>query len=203
MGRVLVTLSRPFHLGITEVTQAQWESVMGDNPSAVKGDDLPVTKVSWNDIQDFLKKLNASPAAQSFNFRLPTSAEWEHACRAKAQFRYSFGDDALDLVEYAWFVDNAEGGPNPVAQLRASKWGLYDMHGNVWELVQDVYEKHPLGDPPRDATDPTGLTTGKSRVMRGGGFSSAADKLSAGNRGYVEAATRSEKTGFRIAADAK
>lgn len=202
-SRPEITLSRPFHLGLTEVTQAQWKAVTGENPSLVKGDDLPVTNVSWNDIQAFLRKLNESPAGKSFRFRLPTSAEWEYACRAGSATRYSFGDDALDLVEHGWYVDNSEGRPNPVAQLRPNEWGLFDMHGNAWELTQDFYAEKPLGDPPKDATDPSGPATGKSRVMRGGCFGSEPDKLLAANRGYLGPATRNEKTGFRIAAEAK
>jgi hypothetical protein len=202
-SRPEITLSRPFHLGITEVTQAQWKAVMGENPSVGKGDDLPVTNVSWNDIQAFLQKLNDSPAGKSFRFRLPTSAEWEYACRAGSVTRYSFGDDTLDLVEHGWYIDNSDGQPNPVAQLRPNEWGLFDMHGNAWELTQDFYGEKPLGDPPKDATDPMGPTAGKSRVMRGGCFGSEPDKLLSANRGFLAPATRNEKTGFRIAAEAK
>jgi formylglycine-generating enzyme required for sulfatase activity len=111
--------------------------------------------------------------------------------------RYSFGDDTLDLVEYGWYVDNANGQPSAVAQLRPNAWGLFDMHGNVWELVQDYYGESSSGE----ATDPIGPERGTSVVMRGGCFGSDPDKCTAGNRGYLRPSTRNEKTGFRVVAE--
>jgi formylglycine-generating enzyme required for sulfatase activity len=201
MGDATVTLSRPFLLGITEVTQDQWDAVIGKNPSETENGDLPVTNVSWNDVQSFLKQLNESPAGKSYRFRLPTSAEWEYACRAGASTRYSFGDDTLDLVEYAWFLDNSERKLSPVAQLRPNKWGLFDMHGNVWELTQDIHSDAPLGNPAKGATDPTGPSEGKSRTIRGGCYLSESGNLRSSNRGWLDAASNNSKTGFRVVAE--
>jgi len=203
MGDATVTLSQPFHIGITEVTQDQWKAVTGNNPSETKAADLPVINVSWNDVQSFLKQLNESPAGKSYRFRLPTSAEWEYACRAGTSTRYSFGDDTLELVEYAWFVDNSEGQLSPVAQLRPNKWGLFDMHGSVWELTQDVHSADPLGKPAKDATDPQGPSEGKSRTIRGGCYLSESGNLRAANRGWLGATSNNSKTGFRLVAEPK
>lgn len=195
-----VTLTKPFCLGVTEVTQAQWKAVMAANPSEVQGDDLPVTNVSWNDAQKFLAALNKSPAGKQYTFRLPTEAEWEYACRAGANGRYPFGEDDLDLCEYGWYGDNSGGRSHPVGQLRPNRWGLYDMQGNVWELTQDYYEEYRADDPPKDQTDPTGPATGTMHVIRGGTFNSAPGVCSSGNRFHITPRGKSQWTGFRLAA---
>lgn len=199
-ARFRVTLTRPFYLGVTEVTQAQWRAVMGDNPSEVRGNDLPVTNVSWNDVQRFLAALNRSPAAKRFYFRLPTDAEWEYACRAGTTTRYSCGEDDFDLPEFAWFADNAGARAHAVGRLRPNRWGLYDMHGNVAELTHDFYDPNPGGERPSDKVDPQGPSTGKTHVIRGGAFDSAAAICSCGNRGKITPAAKSPLTGFRVAA---
>src|SRR5665648_172810 len=122
-----VTISKPFYLGTYPVTQREWKAVMGDDPSFFKGDDLPVEQVSWNDVQDFIKKLNEKEDAD--NYRLPSEAEWEYVCRAGATTRYSFGDDESKLAEYAWYKDNSGGKTHPVGQKKPNPWGLYDMNG--------------------------------------------------------------------------
>ena len=198
--RSQVTLSRPFYLGVTEVTQAQWKAVMGANPSEVRGNDLPVTNVSWTDVQKFLAVLNRSAAGRQFCFRLPTDAEWEYACRAGTTTRYGCGEDDLDLPEFGWFADNSGGRAHAVARLRPNRWGLYDMHGNVWELIQDFCDANPTGTAPAVQVDPQGPPNGKSHVIRGGAFDSAAGACTCGNRARITPVGKSLLTGFRLAA---
>jgi hypothetical protein len=126
-----VAISKAFWLGQTPVTQVQWEAVMGTQPSYYCGNpNHPVEKVSWQDATAFCRCLSE---ATGMAFRLPTEAEWEYACRAGTAATYSFGDDPSSLGENAWFEDNSGGSTNPVAMKKSNRWGLYDMHGNVWE----------------------------------------------------------------------
>jgi formylglycine-generating enzyme required for sulfatase activity len=140
------TIASPFSLGVHEVTQSQYESVMGNNPSYFKGGDNPVEKVSWDDAVAFCTKLSALPAevAAGRVYRLPTEAEWEYACRAGSTTTYSFGDDAKDLGKYAWFGDSAGRTTHAVGQKLPNGWGLYDMHGNVWEWCTDAVAAYPV-----------------------------------------------------------
>ena len=163
-----VTISKDYWMQTTETTQAQWEAVMGKNPSEFKGADLPVETVSWDDCQDFLKKLNEKGKDQLKGKKatLPTEAEWEYACRAGEKGKWCFGDDEKKLGDYAWYRDNAEMKTHPCGQKKPNAWGLFDMHGNVWEWTQDrygAYEKDVV-------TDPTGPAKGASRCIRGGGW---------------------------------
>jgi formylglycine-generating enzyme required for sulfatase activity len=131
-----VTIKNAFYMGKYEVTQEQWRAVMGDNPSYFTGNDnLPVEQVSWDDVQEFIRKLNAKEGTDKY--RLPSEAEWEYACRAGTTTRYSFGDSESRLGEYAWYTDNSGSKTHPVGQKKPNPWGLYDMHGNVWEWVLD------------------------------------------------------------------
>ena len=130
-----VNISKPFYLGKYQVTQAQWVAVMEDNPSGFKGPANPVEQVSWNDAQEFIKRLNVKEGHN--RYRLPTEAEWEYAARAGADTVYFFGNDENILPVYAWFIDNSRKTPHPVGKKRPNAWGLYDVHGNVWEWVQD------------------------------------------------------------------
>ena len=165
-----VEISEGFWLGKYEVTQGEWESVMGSNPSHYTGDDRrPVEQISWNDVQGFIATLN--DAAGSDVYRLPTEAEWEYACRAGTQTRWSLGDDDGDdeslLGNYAWYYgNNSPSGTKVVGQKEPSGWGLYDMHGNVWEWVQDWYGSYNSSR----QVDPQGPSTGSRRVFRGGYF---------------------------------
>ncbi len=129
-----VEISQAFLLGKYEVTQAQWEAVMGNNPSWFEGAKYPVENVSWNDVQEFIAKLLEKEGVQ---YRLPTEAEWEYAARAGSRTAYCFGDDKNQLRNYAWY--DREDGMHPVGKKMPNAWGLYDMHGNVWEWVQDWY----------------------------------------------------------------
>jgi formylglycine-generating enzyme required for sulfatase activity len=160
-----VTISQPFYIGKYEVTQAQWTTVMGKNPSRFTGDPhLPVENVSWNEVQEFLHQLNARESTS--RYRLPTEAEWEHASRSCVTTIYPFGDDESQLERYAWAETNAGGRTHAVGQLRPNGWGLYDMLGNVWEWCQDWY-----GDYPATAVaNPQGATQGIFRVYRGCGW---------------------------------
>ncbi|MBN1847182.1 MAG: SUMF1/EgtB/PvdO family nonheme iron enzyme, partial [Deltaproteobacteria bacterium] len=162
-----VTLTKGFYMQTTEVTQGQWKDVMGNNPSYFKncGDDCPLESISWNDAQEFINRLNRKEGAQKY--RLPTEAEWEYACRAGSTTRFYFGDSESDLGEYAWYDGNSGGKTHPLAQKRPNAWGLYDMHGNVWEWCEDWYGEtiHP-----GSVTDPIGASGGSYRVLRGGSW---------------------------------
>jgi len=158
-----VTITRPFYMQTTQVTQGQWKKVMGNNPSYFQGDDnLPVEQVSWNDVQEFIGKLNKNEGKDKY--RLPSSAQWEYACRAGSSTMYSFGDDLGHLGEYAWYDENSGNVTHPVGLKKPNDWGLYDMYGNVWEWVQDWYGDYPSGS----VTDPEGPLSGPSRLFRGG-----------------------------------
>jgi len=167
-----VTISKPFYLGKFEVTQEQWQCVMGSNPSHFRGAKNPVDRVSWEACQAFIKKLNAKFAHAQVTFGLPTEAEWEYACRAGPTSRYGFGDRESKLAEYGWFENNAGGTTHPVGQKKPNAWGLYDMHGNVWEWCDDWYDGDYYKKSP--AIDPTGPTAVTSRVLRGGSWSDPA-----------------------------
>ena len=160
-----VRISQAFYLGTYEVTQGQWQAVMGSNPSQFPGDpQRPVEQVSWEDVQTFMQKLNAKEGGTLY--KLPTEAEWEYAARAGTTTAYSFGDDAAQLGEYAWYEKNAGKTTYPVGQRKPNAWGLYDMHGNVWEWVQDWYGAYAVAS----AVDPQGPAAGAFRVFRGGGW---------------------------------
>jgi formylglycine-generating enzyme required for sulfatase activity len=179
-----VQITRPFYLGATEVTQGQYQAVMGENPSNFKGsDDLPVETVSWLDAVKFCNKLSeregrkpcyriegvAVTIAGGDGYRLPTEAEWEYACRAGSSTRYPFGDDENGLGGFAWYGKTSEGKTHPVGQKRPNAWGLHDMLGNVWEWCSDGYDFDYYKQLPVD--DPPGADGASYRVIRGGGWS--------------------------------
>lgn len=155
-----VTLSG-YYIGKTEVTQALWQAVMGSNPSYFEGDDLPVEQVSWDDCQEFIRKLNSLTGQ---NFRLPTEAEWEFACRGgnnSRGYKYS-GSNYIDNV--AWYDGNSGDKTHPVATKSPNELGIYDMSGNVWEWCADWYGDYSSGR----QTNPKGPYDGSNRVHRGG-----------------------------------
>jgi len=156
-----VTISKPFYMGVTEVTQGQYEAIMGKNPSGWKGATNPVENVSWDDVAQFCKKLSEKTRQA---VRLPTEAEWEYACRAGTQTASSFGDDPFALGDYAWWDGNSDKTTHPVGQKKPNAWGLYDMHGNVCEWCADWYGDYPNGA----VKDPQGPASGTYRVLRGG-----------------------------------
>lgn len=155
-----ITVSEGFWQGKTQVTQAQWKRVTGNKPSQFQGSDLPVEQVNWKDCHGFIQQLNAQGQGV---FRLPTEAEWEYACRAGTTTAYCFGDDASLLGEYAWYEENSERATHPVGQKKPNGWGLYDMHGNVWEWCEDSV-LYPAGV--------TGAPSGECRAVRGGSWES-------------------------------
>jgi len=192
-----VTISKSFYLGKYEVTQEQWVAVMGSNPSNFKGRTNPVEEVSWHDVQEFIHRLNQKENTNVY--RLPTEAEWEYACRAGTTTTYSFGDDADQLGQYAWYIDNSGDKTHPVGQKQPNAWGLYDMHGNVWEWVQDWYGKTYYSQSP--AKDPQGPSSGESRLLRGGSWNFDASNARCANRVYLAPAFRvSNVVGVRVAA---
>jgi formylglycine-generating enzyme required for sulfatase activity/serine/threonine protein kinase len=192
-----VTLTKPFYMGVHEVTNAQWKQVMGGVPSEWKADSHPVELVSWDDAVEFCRKLSALPEERKAGrmYRLPTEAEWEYAGRAGTTTKYSFGDDESLLGDYGWFDDNSARQSHPVGQKKPNAWGLYDMHGNVWEWCSDWYGDYSDGE----VTDPKGPSSGSSRVFRGDGWGdSAGDCRSAYRNGFYPL-VRQDDIGFRLA----
>lgn len=167
-----VVITKPFYLGVYEVTQAQWEAVMGNNPSRFKDARNPVESVSWDDCQEFLEKLNALAKTKAGRFALPTEAQWEYASRAGSTKRFCFGHDKPGLLDYGWHIKNSESKTHPVGEKKPNAWGLYDMHGNVAEWCQDWYEWQYYEKSPTE--DPMGPTAGTTRVVRGGFWGSSA-----------------------------
>jgi formylglycine-generating enzyme required for sulfatase activity len=185
-----VTITKPFYLGKYEVTQGQWKAVMGTNPSKFTGnDELPVEQVSWEECQEFIRRLNARTGLE---FRLPTEAEWEYACQAGAS-----GDYAGNLDQMGWYDKNSNNTTHSVGQKQPNAWGLYDMHGNVWEWCADWYgDTYYNGSP---GTDPKGPSGGSVRVNRGGCWGSVASYCRSAYRFWGLLGSRSPILGFRLA----
>lgn len=201
-----VTLTKGFDLQTTNVTQLQWVSVMGSNPSNFQKSEHcpgeftslgnismcpnnPVEQVSWGDAKAFIEKLNAK--GDGHRYRLPTEAEWEYAARSG-----TIGSYAGDLDAMAWYNQNSGGIPHPVATKKANAWGVYDMYGSVWEWTADWYDSYS----PSQATDPVGPAAGSDRVVRGGGFGGSAQNCRSAFRGasspdYLDAGA---SLGFRL-----
>lgn len=186
-----VTLSKPFYMGKYEVTQEQWEAVMGSNPSTDKGAKNPVDKFSWDDYQQFVARLNEK--LPGLKASLPSEAQWEYACRAGSSTKFCYGDDESGLADYAWFTSNSGGSTHPVGAKKPNAWGFYDMHGNVWEWCSDWYGSLP-GE---NVTDPQGPGSGSYRVLRGGCRSLSARDCRSANRGYGDPTLR-YGFGFRV-----
>lgn len=228
-----VTISKDYYLGVTEVTQGQYEKVMGTNPSyfqkrVIRKSDssmYPVEQVSWEDAVEFCKRLSDFPEEKKAGrvYRLPTEAEWEYACRAGSKTAYGFGASSKSLGNYAWFENNsgikeldsdallakmknntgeysdtllsAGCATHPVGEKKPNAWGLYDMHGNVWEWCSDWY-----GDYPKSAVnDPTGAKEGSNRVRRGGSWYSEAAYCRSALRYRFYPSSRINDIGFRVA----
>jgi formylglycine-generating enzyme required for sulfatase activity len=169
---------------------------MGDNPSYFKGPKNPVERVSWDDCQAFLGKLNEKYGSAGVKFSLPTEAQWEYACRAGSTTRYSFGDDEKSLGEYAWYAGNSGGRTHPVGEKKPNAFGLYDMHGNVWEWCVDWYRSIYYANSPAD--DPRGFATDSHRVGRSGGWDNPAGSCRSANRGDSRPGDRGSNLGFRV-----
>jgi formylglycine-generating enzyme required for sulfatase activity len=182
-------------MGKYEVTQAQWEAVMGNNPSCFKSRDNPVETVSWDMAQEFIKRLNKKEGHA--RYRLPTEAQWEYAARGGSTSVYSFGDDAGQLRQYAWYgEDYQSGSTHPVGQKPHNAWGLYDMHGNVCEWVQDWYGERYYSNSP--SSDPKGPSSGSHRVLRGGGWYDLAIQCRSAYRDGFTPVHRDAGIGFRL-----
>ena len=198
-----VTLTQGFWLGKYEVTQGQWEAVMGSNPSHFKGKDLPVETVSWDDCQEFIKKLNARFASEGGGFRLPTEAEWEYACRAGTTTPFHYGeslDSSMANLTDNYPYDGRDKGEYPkrtvpVGQFEPNAWGLYDMHGNVWEWCEDRYGDYPSGG----VVDPQGTAGGSCRVFRGGSWGICTWFCRSATRAGNFPGRRFSDRGFRLA----
>ena len=184
-----VTLTKPYYMGKYEVTQEQWEAVMGKNPSASKGAKLPVNQVSWEDCHEFIKKLNEKTNGE---YRLPTEAEWEFACRAGTTTAYSFGDNITP--KDAIYGGLAIGAPAGIGSYKPNAFGLYDMHGNVWEWCEDWFKELPQGT----TIDPKGPATSGGRVLRGGSFYWESSVRSS-SRADFPPTSRNFDFGFRLA----
>jgi formylglycine-generating enzyme required for sulfatase activity len=189
-----VNIGKAFYMCKYEVTQKQWREVIGDNPCGFEGDDLPVEQVSWDDVQEFIKKLNEKEG--TYKYRLPSEAEWEYACRAGTTTRYSFGDDESKLGDYAWYDDNSDGKTHPVGQKKPNPWGLYDMHGNVWEWVEDSRYSSYKGAPVDGSAWESG--DGANRVFRGGSWNYAAGSCRSAYRYGSDPRFRDDNLGFRL-----
>jgi len=202
-----------FRMGKYEVTQSQWQSVMGSNPSGFKGDNRPVEQVSWDDIKVFIRKLNSQTGQ---HFRLPSEAEWEYAARAGSTTKYSFGNSESELcrygnvadmaakrVESGWTVADCDDGyaktTAPVGSFQPNRFGLYDMHGNVWEWAQDCYHDSYNGAPTNGVAWESG-SCGK-RVLRGGSWVNRPDYLRSASRFRFTADFRNYSFGFRLVQD--
>jgi formylglycine-generating enzyme required for sulfatase activity len=190
-----VTVSS-FSIGKYEVTQAQWVAVMGSNPSKFQGDNLPVETVSWVDVQEFIRKLNAKTGK---NYRLPTEAEWEYAARGGAQsmgYKYS-GSNTVDDV--AWYDDNSGSSTHTVGTKQPNELGIYDMSGNVYEWCSDWYGDYSSSS----QTNPTGASSGSARVGRGGGWDFFAQYVRVPFRLNNAPDFRRSNIGFRLASSSK
>ncbi|MFA6471576.1 MAG: formylglycine-generating enzyme family protein, partial [Candidatus Latescibacterota bacterium] len=204
-----VTLTA-FSMSIFEVTQGQFKAIMGTNSSKFTGDDnLPVEMVTWFDAIKYCNILSVSVGLQScYNestgmcdftkngFRLPTEAEWEYSCRAGTETIYNLGNSESDLARAAWYGSNSGGNTHPVGQKTANEWGLYDMHGNVWEFCNDWYSESYYSSSP--SVDPTGSSTGSDRVMRGGGYFGVNKVYQSAYRGPGGQNGRYDFLGFRV-----
>ncbi len=202
-----VRLTRPFYLQTTEVTLGQWRALMGQRAFAHRHGryDLPASGVSFHDAGRFIQQLNAMKKG---TYRLPSEAEWEYACRAGGATPFSFGSEA-DCAQ-AMYANNplkdrrclaasqargiAPGGPAPVKSYPASPWGLFDLHGNLWEWCADWYAPYPAGE----GQDPVGPADGSFRVRRGGSFFAGPERMRSANRNYADPASRYATTGFRL-----
>jgi formylglycine-generating enzyme required for sulfatase activity len=192
--RPRIVIAKPFAIGKYEVTQAEWEAVMGDNPSDHKGKDLPVVRVTWRQVQGFLDKLNAQTGRA---YRLPGEAEWEYAARAGSPGAYAFGDDPAPIGQYGWYRDNSGERIQPVGRLKPNAFGLHDTHGNVWEWTADCAGGNYASNLPADfAKD---WQNSCYRVIRGGSILNYPKTLTVFSKGQLTPVNFNMNLGFRVA----
>ena len=191
-----VTLTKAYYICVYEVTQEEYEGLMGNNPSQFTAKRNPVENVTYDDAEIFIGKLNALAEERSAGrvYRLPTEAEWEYACRAGISTAYCFGQDNARLGEYAWYDANSESKPHPVGEKSPNAWGLYDMHGNVLEWCSDWYQNYPRNS----VTDPTGPSRGFGRIFRGGSYAAEARICRSYERFRDAPSIRYPDLGFRL-----
>ena len=187
-----VTLTQDYYMGETEVTQELWETVMGTNPSSFKGENLPVEKVSWNDCQQFINKLNKLTGKK---FRLPTEAEWEFAARGGNKSKGYQYSGSNKIGEVTWYYENSNSETHPVKTKAPNELGIYDMSGNVWEWCQDFYDNYNSGS----QTNPTGPSSGSTRVNRGGSWLNNLGSCRSSNRTFNAPGTAYNYLGLRLA----
>jgi formylglycine-generating enzyme required for sulfatase activity len=206
----LVRITRPFYLGVYQVTQGQYREVTGRTPSNFEGpDELPVESVSWKDAVAFCNSLSALEGLEPYydldlwtrrggeGYRLPTEAEWEYAARAGSTTQFSFGADDATTGDHAWFIDNARDKTHPVGQKKPNAFGLYDMHGNVWEWCCDLFDPRYYAQSP--SADPHCAAQAALRVHRGGWWADGPCYLRSTDRGGSSADSRDDDVGFRVA----
>ena len=186
-----------FWMGTTEVTQAQYNMVMGTNPSYFKGANLPVDSVSWNGAMAFCRRLSERTGK---TYTLPTEAQWEYACRAGSMTRFSFGNSDSDLGAYAWYRGNSNSRTHPVGTKRPNAWGLYDMHGNVWEWCLDWYGADFYGTAAARAKNPVDNNAANERVLRGGSWRLDPLFCRSARRSWGSPADAYRSVGFRVVA---
>jgi formylglycine-generating enzyme required for sulfatase activity len=188
----MVKITKQFEMAKYVVTQGEWKMIMGTDVSTFKGDNLPMENISWNQIQDFLTKINS--LNDGFKYRLPTEAEWEYAARAGTTGPII--GDSLDAI--AWYDQKGGAKTRPVGTKAANAWGLYDMQGNVWQWVQDAYsdyKKNAVSDPVNNKGD--------KRVLRGGSWDLAAIEMRVSNRFAIPPNFKNNSAGFRLVREAK
>jgi formylglycine-generating enzyme required for sulfatase activity len=193
-----VMISNPFYLGAYEVTQKQWREIMENNPSAFKDNKLPVECVSWYDVQEFINKLNEKE--MTTKYRLPSEAEWEYAARAGTTTRYFFGDSESKLGVYAWYYENSGDTTHPVGEKKPNPWGLYDIHGNVYEWVQDKWHNNYDGAPADGSPWENGNEDkdDTNRVIRGSGYCQYTAYCRSAYRNNEKPVLQFNNIGFRL-----
>jgi formylglycine-generating enzyme required for sulfatase activity len=191
-----VTLTKPFYIGMGEVTQEQGLIVVGTTPSQFKGLQNPVEMLSWDEAMAYCELLSALPEEEAAGrvYRLPTEAEWEYACRAGTETDYGFGSGAKDISFFAWHDGNSDDKTHPVGQGSPNSFGLYDINGNVWEWCADWYGTYPEGP----VIDPSGPNIGLDRVCRGGGWDSSLTEFRSASRDSDDPSGRNSSQGFRL-----
>ena len=193
--RHTVEISRAFYLGRHEVTQEQWRTLIGNNPAAFAGDRRPIENVSWREAQEFVRRLNVKEGTN--RYRLPTEAEWEYAARADTVTRFPF--EPAQAPDFAWNWNDAGAQSHPVGEKRPNPWGLFDMHGNVWEWVWDWHGEDTYGARvPAETVDPRGPPEGAGRVLRGGSWANDLRYLRSSQRNVHVPDYKSNMAGFRV-----
>ena len=202
-----VRITKPFYMGVTEVTQGQWFAVMGTKPWTGKeyvkeGDDYPAVYVSWDDAVEYCKKLSTQDGN---SYRLPTEAEWEYACRGGKSTAYSFGSDVIKLSDYGWWGGllgdgnaKSEQYAHRVGTKKANAFGLHDVHGNVFEWCQDIYDGKAYSSRSGTTADPLSSSGSEYRVLRGGSWSNLSRNARSATRGRNRPVYRNSYIGFRV-----